>query len=863
MGQVFRARDTRLDRDVAIKVLPEAFAHDTDRLARFQREAKTLASLNHPHIAGIYGLEESGGVTALVMELVEGEDLSQRIARGAIPMDEALPIARQIAEALEAAHEQGIIHRDLKPANIKVRPDGMVKVLDFGLAKAMDPTGGSSANAMNSPTLSMHATQAGIILGTAAYMSPEQAAGKAVDKRSDLWAFGVVLLEMLTGRPVFAGETLSHVLAAVLRAEPDWSALPPDTPAPIRRLLRRCLDKDRKRRLDSAADARLEIDDALTATSPADRTPRRSARRPWMWVVAIAGVSAAALFVGTRLPRQRAESPASLRFQIPTPPTSEPLSFALSPDARHLAFVGATGSASKLFLRPLDQLTSRELAGTEGAIFPFWSPDSRRIVFFANGKMKMIDSDGGAVRIVTDAPNGRGGTWNLDGTIVFAPSTAGILMRISSSGGAATPVTRLSPGQNSHRWPEFLPDGRHFLFVSTQGAKGTQGLFVGSLDGGDPIRLLEDEVPATYVAPGMLLLVRKGGIDALRFDPVRATVTGDGVQVAEAVGWDGSMARGAVSASSRGVLAYRSGLAVPRRLTWYDRGGVERGTVGPIDENAPAGPEISPDGHRAAISRMVGSSLDIWLMDLVRGVPSRFTLNEQIDLYAVWASSQRVIFTSTKNGLFEFYEKSVSGDGAERLLAEPTGSVKLPMSVSSDGRFLLYAIQVPATGVDLWALPLDGIQKPLPIAQTRFDEEAGQFSPDGHWVAYQSNESGRMEIYLKPFPGPGTQFPVSPEGGAQPRWRADGKELFYVSRDSRLMAVPVASGAGGGSLEVGRPTPLFSVHLATGLNILPAVGTKQQYAVAADGRFLMNVPVEGGSIPPITIVTGWNGGTRP
>src|SRR5262245_57300765 len=502
MGEVYRATDTALGRQVAIKVIPDPFATDPERLARFEREAKTLAALNHPNIAHIYGLERSGTTPALIMELVPGETLADRITRGPIPIDEALPIARQVAEALEAAHEQGIVHRDLKPSNIKLTTDDRVKVLDFGLAKLAETASGHSTigGLSLSPTITSPAlmTGVGLLLGTAAYMSPEQAAGKAVDKRSDLWAFGVVMLEMLTGRQAFSGETVSHVIASVLKDEPAWTTLPPDTPAPIRRLLRRCLEKDRKRRLPDAADIRLEIDDALT-TPTIERpvtpiVPRSRERILWLSTIALVTLLAGAATTAWLRERASFVPPSVIRLDLATPPTDDPFSFAISPDGRQVAFVAnASGGGAKLWLRPLDQVAAQPLAGTDGATYPFWAPDSRAVGFFADGKLKRVDLAGGAPQVLADAPQGRGGTWNSDGVIVFTP-TAGptaVLMRVMATGGIPVPVTQLAAGQgNSHRWPQFLPDGRRVLFLVGMGRPETHGVYVASLGGGEPTRVL-------------------------------------------------------------------------------------------------------------------------------------------------------------------------------------------------------------------------------------------------------------------------------------------------------------------------------------------------------------------------------------
>jgi len=865
MGEVYRARDSKLNRDVALKVLPDQFALDPDRLARFRREAQVLASLNHPNIAGIYGLEDAGGFGALVLELVEGPTLADRIAQGSIPLDAALPIARQIAEALEAAHERGIIHRDLKPANIKVRPDGTVKVLDFGLAKALEPSHGP-ADVSQSPTITSPAmTRMGVILGTAAYMSPEQAKGRAADKRSDVWAFGCVLYEMLTGKRAFGGDDVSDTMAFILTKDPDWIGLPANTPGSIRRLLRRCLEKDRTRRLADVADARIEIDEALTAPDaelagvPGVSRGRRE-RIAWSVAGVLAVLLVIALIPATLYIRRPVAEPLPTRFEIQTPPTSNPTSFALSPDGRQLAFVATAEGAPRLWVRPLDQVTTQTLGGTEGASYPFWAPDGRAIGFFAGGKLKRIDLAGGTPQVLADAPSERGGTWNRDGVIVFAPAAFSPLMRVAATGGTPVAVTRLVAGEGSHRWPQFLPDGRRFLFSMGFGRSATHGVYVGALAGGEPTRVLEAETAAQYAPPGALLLVRQGVLVALGFDETRGVVSGEPIPVAQAVGSDLGVARGTFSVSATGVLAHRAGGAELRQLVWVDRAGTVRGTVGPPDENALGNPELAPDGRRVAVQRSVQGNVDVWLIEVGRGVPSRFTFDASADGEPLWSpDGRRVGFRSTRSAAMDLFEKPASGAADEQSLLV-TAEPKTPLAFSPDGRLLLYVNQDPKTGADLWALPVGeskGDRKPFPVVQTAFDEAAGQFSPDGRWLAYQSNESGPVEVYVRPFPGPGGKSQVSMAGGNQPRWRPDGKELFYVAPDGRLMAVSIGVGADKQTLETGAPVPLFATRLASGSGITGVV-TKPQYAVAPDGRFLMNVAVEEATGSPITVVLNWD-----
>jgi Tol biopolymer transport system component len=532
--------------------------------------------------------------------------------------------------------------------------------------------------------------------------------------------------------------------------------------------------------------------------------------------------------------------------------------FALSADGRQLAFVAMAQGVPRLWVRPLDQLTAHPLAGTDGASYPFWAPDGKAIGFFAGGKLQRIDLGGGAPQVLADAPSGRGGTWNRDGVIVYAPMPATALMRVPATGGALVAVSRLAAGQSSHRWPQFFPDGRRFLFLSAQGQASGNGVFLGSLDGGEPTRMLEDEVAAMYAPPDTLLLVRQNALVALRFDPTRRVVSGDPIPVAQPVGLDGGVFLGAFAVSANGVLAHRPGGSDRRQLVWVDRSGTVRGTVGPEDQTGLSNPELSPDGKRVAVQLSVQGNADVWLIDVSRSVMSRFTFDPSVDTRPIWSpDGSRVVFPSSRNGVFNLFEKPASGPGEEQPLLVTTEN-KTPLSWSPDGRFLLYAKSDPKTGGDLWALPLVGERKPFPVLQTPFEESAGQFSPDGRWLAYQSNDSGRMEIYVRPFPGPGDKWAVSTAGGSQPRWRPDGKELFYVAPDARLMAAPIGVAPDRQTLEPGTPVPLFPTRLASGSNINSGFLSKPQYVVAADGRFLMNVSLDEGTASPIAIVLNWH-----
>ena len=872
MGEVYRATDSNLKRQVALKVLPDSVAGDAERLARFQREAEVLAALNHPHIAAIYGLERSGSTTALVMELVEGEDLSQRIARGAIPLDEALPIAKQIAEALEAAHEQGIIHRDLKPANIKVRADGTVKVLDFGLAKALEPAAASTPAAMNSPTITTPAmTQAGMILGTAAYMAPEQARGKSVDKRADIWAFGCVVYEMLTGQRAFAGDEMSDVLAAVLRQALDWSVLPAATPSRVRRLLVRCLERDARMRLRDIGEARVEIDKTIAGvgddaagsqtTQPATSSgPRR--RLAWMVTAAAVLVAAALAVPAVRYLRETPTAAApETRLEIATPATSDVVSFALSPDGRQIAFVASGDGTSRLWVRPLDTTAAQPLAGTDGASFPFWSPDSRSIAFFADSKLKRLDLSGGAPQTLAPAPAGRGGAWSADGVILFATSNRGPLSRVPAGGGDVVPVTTLGAGQSSHRFPHFLPGGRQFLYY-VRGAEETAGIYLGALDATAVTRVTAADTAGAYTPPGpgpaeasseggWLLFGRQGTLVARRFDATRGALSGDPVIVADALAIDATLNVGAFSVSATGLVTYRAGGGARNQLTWFDRAGQALGTLGAPDATQ-LDPTLSPDGRQVAVWRVAQSNTDIWLIDAAR--TTRFTFDPAADLYPVWSpDGRRLVFSRlVRAGILDLYQKPANGGGAEALLlASP--ETKAATSWSADGRSLLYSAQSPNTANDVWVLPMAGDPKPWPFLNSTFTEATSAYSRDGQWVAYQSDESGRYEIYVRPFPGPGGQWQVSTAGGKDPRWRPDGQELYYIAPDGRLMAAPIASS--GTALQPGLPTALFQPRIALGGT--PNISARQQYDVAPDGRFLINVNADEGTAAPITVITNW------
>ena len=834
MGEVYRATDTNLGRQVAIKVLPDAFAQNAERLARFEREAKTLAALNHPHIAQIYGLEKSAGVQALVMELVEGHTLADRLTRGAIPLDEVLPIARQIADALEAAHTQGIIHRDLKPANIKVRTDGTVKVLDFGLAKAMDAAGASTANATMSPTISIDATQAGIILGTAAYMSPEQAAGKAADKRSDLWAFGVVLFEMLAGRRVFDGETVSHVLASVLKDEPNWAALPTDTPVPLRRLLRRCLEKDRKRRLDSAADARLEIEEALTTPSieanvfsGAGAVAQRPAwRRALPWVVAAACAAALALVLALQAPWRSAPppSPRWLSTELGADaslPIDQGAAAVLSPDGSLLAFAAQrrSGGENQLFVRRLDQLEAVQLSGTDGARNPFFSPDGQSIAFFSGGKLKRIAVAGGAAVTLCDAPNGRGGTWAEDGTIVFTPDSAPNvgLLRVSSAGGTPQPVTTLAEGEVTQRWPQMLPGGKAVLYTGAPGttAWDKANIVVQPLPAGDRKVVLRGGAYGRYLPSGHIVYVHEGRLYAAPFDLNRLEVSGRSIPVVQDVMASAVTGGAQFAFSDSGTAVYVPG--EPRDINTVPIVSMDRaGKTAPL-QPMPAnwtGLLFSPDGSKLAMDISDGKQRDIWIYEPARDAMSRLTFDPEDDVNPVWTpDGRRIVYGSKRGGsaFYNLYWQLADGSGDAQLLLESRDSHLIPGSWHPTGRYLAFHRIAQQNNPDLMILPMEGSDAagwkpgtPTVFLKTPANEQVPTFSPDGRWIAYYSEESGRNEVYVRPFPGPGGKWQISTQGGTYPTWSRTRQELFYATLDQHIMVVPYR--VEGSSIQPGKPS---------------------------------------------------------
>ncbi len=864
MGEVYRASDTKLKREVALKVLPEAFASDAQRMARFEREAQLLASLNHPNIAAIYGLEESSGIRALVMELVEGPTLAERIAPGPVPLEEALPIAKQIAEALEFAHEHGIIHRDLKPANIKFTKDGAVKVLDFGLAKAMEGEV-SEADISNSPTMSMAATRVGVILGTAAYMSPEQAKGKSVDRRADIWAFGCVLYEMLTGKAVFSGETASEILAAVILKEPRWDAVPAEIPSRLRQLLERCLRKDPKTRLRDIGDARIMLEEILSGAADSSVSASaaevsslraRASRRGIAAGALIIVLGAAVLGLGWRewRDRQPALRPV-VRFELAPPPGTSFASadypkMAFSPAGDRLMFAAGSGTATKLYVRPLDQTEARLVPGAEGATSLFVSPDGKWVAFTAGGKLKKVSVEGGSPIELTSTGWG-GGCWLPDGAIVFTQAYNSGLWKLAPGGGTPTKLTEpdKSRAELAHWWPQLLPDGKTLLFTNFSTPVDRAHIEVQSLETGKRKTVLEGAVYARYVNTGHLLFVRGETILAVPFDADRLEVTGPAVPVVEDVAYLPQNGAAQFAVSENGSLAYVKASAVRSELhvVTVDR----KGNVKQI----PSGlhqffdPRLSPEGQRLALAgREGGGPPEIWLLDLARGTSTRLTFGPASNQSPVWTPDGKHIVYLSERPVFDLYWKPSDGSGSEELLAASQQD-KLPNSVSPDGKIVLLSMSDPKSGSDLWTLSLDGKREMKPWRQTPFNERAPVFSLDGRWVAYQSDESGKFEVYLQAFEG-GARWQVSSEGGVEPRWARNARELFFRS-GRKLMSVAVQST--GTTPSLGNPAVLFEG------DFLFSVGSGSGYDVSPDGRqfYFIETGKSGGDSVKMNVVLNW------
>jgi serine/threonine protein kinase len=822
MGEVWKARDTRLDRDVALKVSKAEFT------ARFDREARAIAAFNHPNICQIYDV----GPNYIVMEMIEGVPLA-----GPLPAEKAVAHAALILDALDAAHRKGFTHRDLKPANVMVTKSGILKLLDFGLAKQ------AVSLQDDAPTVAALSVE-GQIAGTLQYMAPEQLQGKEVDARSDIFSFGCVLYEMLSGVRAFGGSSAASVIAGILEREPE----PLKTTPPLDRVIRTCLAKDPDERFQTARDLKRNLLWAMETTTTA--APSR-VRLSW---ILFAATAVLAIVVSVLYFRTGTTTAPETRVDIVTPPTTSPASFTLSPDGRKLAYVATSDGASRLWVRPLNSVSAQPLPATEGAFYPFWSPDSRSLGFFADSKLKRIDLGGGQPETLAEVTSiTANGAWTPEGAILFNPSLRSPLLRIPAAGGQTVAVTRLAQGEIRHSSPRLLPGGRQFFFVS-YGASQREGaaLWLGSLDGNPPRRIAAlapgTDSPAEYLEPGWLVRVKNNVLAAQRFDSATGHLTGDLVTLAQVVGIDANSGNGAFSLSPAGTLAWRSGAGSRRQLLWFNRAGQNVGAFGAADDTNISNPEISPDGKRAAVSRGAVGVRDIWLQESTRA--SRLTFDPADDLFPIWSpDGSRVVFASNRKGAkggYDLYQKPGDSSGSEQLLLQSADN-KRPNAWSPDGRFLLY--QSSQNNEDLMILPLFGDNQPYPFLSTPFNEGQGVFSPDGKWVAYQSNEGGRNEIYVRPFPGPGGQWQVSTGGGTSPRWRSDSKELYYLAPDNKLMAV--AAAAQGGRFVPGTPQVLFQTHTASGAN-------KPQYDVARDGRFLINTELQDAVTEPVHLLLNWH-----
>jgi len=886
MGEVYRATDTNLGRDVAIKVLPSEVAQDAERLGRFKREAHLLASLNHPNIAAIYGLEEVDGKPFLALELVEGEDLKKRLERGAIPLEEALEVAEQIAEALEEAHNRGIVHRDLKPANVKITPEGKVKVLDFGLAKAWAGDageGGSSASMSQSPTLAHSGTAAGIILGTAAYMSPEQARGKPVDKRADVWSFGVLLWEMLTGRTLFAGDTVTDVIAAVVKEEPDLDALPEGTPAAVRRLLSRCLRKDPRTRLPDIGAARVELQDALAGTAADAEAPAavveeavraehgRRTRERLAWAAAFALAAGAATLVGYLHLSERPERRSPTHFVLDTREITTFGDFnppALSPDGSTLAFVGTTQSGrAQLWVRSLDTPGARPLPGTEDAARPFWSPDGGSIAFGAGGELKRVVLASGGVQRVCALPSDLlGGVWTEDGTLVFSSgATTARLYSVPAAGGNTTLFTPHdeSRGETGHFVFDYLPDGRQLLVGINAADDAHAGLYAVSLDAPEQRhRILPERARFVFVAPGRLLRVRNGVLEARSFDPKSLVATGEPFAIASNVRpWPGvAPSWGTFGASRGGRVAWLSSEGDVVQLVWVDRKGKRLGTLGEPGRYSQIA--LSPDDSRVVVEVVSTSTqFDLWVIDVARGVSSRLTTDPASERDPVWSpDSREVVFSSTAGGDQDLLIKGLLGSDPPRPLPGGVGQTRGERDIAEEwspqGNTLIYmTIDASNAGRTFWTVSPDDEdeQEPQELLRNAFSVDEPRVSPNGRWLAYISQESGQQQIYVEPFRARGEKVRVSTGGGGQPRWRGDGKELFYLSPDGSLMVVTVGEGAT--APRIGLPAVLVP---AADLRAVVQSPDFDDYAVTSDGqRFLVKRTLETDPGQRIHVLVDW------
>jgi Tol biopolymer transport system component len=852
MGEVYRARDPRLGRDVAIKVLPQHLSASPELRARFEREARTVSSLSHPNICTLHDIGREGDADYLVMELVEGETLADRIAKGPLPPEEALRIGIQIADALDRAHRAGIVHRDLKPGNVMLARTG-AKLMDFGLARASVLSGGTTS-LTRSPTMTQPLTADGAIVGTFQYMAPEQLDGSEADARSDLWALGATLYEMVTGRRAFEGRSQASLIASILKEQPQpVSAVAPLAPPALDQVIRACLAKDPDQRIQTAHDVKLQLqwiaEGGSQAGVPAPVAARRRSREAMAWVVA--GVAlAAVLALGTLLVLRRPEPPRVMRFEIAPPLTAVGPSWPrLSPDGRMLAFVAADSSGtSRIWIRPLDALEAHPLPGTEGAGRPFWSPDSRDLAYISTGRLRKVPITGGPPITLAETPNAFDGSWGRSGVILFDGGASDSIRGVSANGGEPRGYAHLDrPRELSHGWPYFLPDGRHFLYVAYGGAQSVGTIHVGTI-GSSEIRSFGTTDGRVEYSQGYLVYPREGTLLAQRFDAGSLRTIGDAVPVSENLSMGGGS--GNFSVSAAGMIAFASSNARDQsQLVWYDRVGRRI-----ADAGAPAQYQeftFSPDGTQLAMSLLddTKGTQDIWVRQLARGTTSRLTFEAQDEINPVWSpDGARIAYSAGGTTLFHTFIRQAGGTGdVDSLMALPEGHSG-PVSWAPDGRSLLVRRLDTNDSWDIWRVPLDRTQKPQRIIGTPFIESWAQFSPDGRWIAYQSTQSGRPEIYVQPADGGSGKWQVSINGGTRPQWRADGRELFFLAPDQTIMVAPITAGP---TFDAGTPTGLFRVAITTGRY------DGRRWGPSPDGqRFLIDQPLraQGNSF---TVVTAW------
>jgi serine/threonine protein kinase len=879
MGEVYRARDTRLERTVAIKVLNAQLVGSIELRARFEREARVISQLQHPNICVLHDVGNEGAIDYLVMEFLQGESLAERLRKGPLPPDQVLTIAIEIADALEKAHRAGVVHRDLKPGNVMLTKSG-AKLLDFGLAKPLSATVASGTGRTSSasvfaaaltqtmPTQSPASplSTAGAVIGTVQYMSPEQIQGVEADARSDIFSFGVMLFEMVTGKRTFEGKTQASIVGQILAVDPpSVSTLRPQTPPGLDRVIRLCLDKDPDERIQTAHDLKLQLqaiaEAPLTATPSPAVTPARRSWLPWVaaGVLAIIALAFALAYLQSpRAPQVSVHSyilaPEKATFVLTGNDAGPPV---LSPDGLRLAFIAKNADGKQmLWIRPLNSAVAQSMSGTENATYPFWSPDSRYVAFFAAGKLNKLDAGGGPPQALCDASAGRGGSWNSTGTIVFAPDTTSALARVDAAGGTRVPLTTLDPKETSHRWPDFLPDGNHFLYFAHGSTNADSSIYLAALDSKERKLLLHNDSNAIYAAPGYLMFVRDNTLMEQRLN-LRSLALEDGAKpIADHVAVNTDTWRGILTVSANGELLYQHGTAGGgSQLIWYDASGKQGEPV--LPENATyLWPLLSPDASKLAFAIETNGVADIWVLDVARHTKTRLTFGPLYSGWPIWwPDGKSIVFTYGPSGTMDsLYRQNADGTGSKEKLLETPGIQEIPFSISTDGRYIAYMRRDPksSTGWDIWALPMfpdkSGDQKPFPVVTTNFAEITPSFSPDGKWLAYANNETGRPEVYIQPFPSGAGRWQVTTAGGSRPNWRKDSKELFLFSLDQEVMAVDVNQS--GASLQLGTPHALLKATTVS--------GASGPYTVSADGKkFVMNTVLPQSISEPLTLITNW------